>query len=560
MLLIGLEALLTCLVLIIAFAAPERASQWLAPVEAAGRRIAASPVLAILTVIAGAVVLRGALLPFLGSPVPRVQDEFSLLLQGEMFSQWRAVAPQHPLWPFFETVHVNVTPVHASIYFPGRSAPLVLGIWAAGDRWFGVWLTMIALAGAVTWMLAAWVRWPYALLGGAIVVLRFGLFSYWINSYWGGALSALGGVLVMGAVSRLLKIPRWRDGLMLALGLGILITSRPFEGALFCLPFAIALAIRLFGKLSGQDWSGAVRLSILPALGVLLGVAALGAYNRATTGDAFTSTYEANRERYAFAPAFLTSDRLEPSGLREQSLRDFYTQEAVPHERRESVKGIGLAVATKLRNLWGFYVGPALSIAFVIGAIMLARTRSLPVIGGAFVLVGFMLTTWDFPHYAAPVFGVAILAIVIGLQRLAEWSWQGRPTGRVLSRGLPIAMAAPLILPAAAAASGKFFVPRNHWNAVCCAFGEATDRSVVAARLMAAPGRDLIIVRHMPGQALRTEWVYNAPDPDRADIVWARDLGPERLPMLLARYPDRRHWVVEVGRNGARYGPIDAAR
>lgn len=65
-------------------------------------------------------------------------------------------------------------------------------------------------------MLRAWVSERLALLGGLLMVIRFGVLSGWINSCYGGGLIALGGVLVLGAFPRLMKIPRWRDGIALA--------------------------------------------------------------------------------------------------------------------------------------------------------------------------------------------------------------------------------------------------------------------------------------------------------------------------------------------------------
>ena len=39
-----------------------------------------------------------------------------------------------------------------------------------------------------------------------IVIIRYGLFSLWVNAYWGGAFTALGGALLLGGF----KAVRWR--------------------------------------------------------------------------------------------------------------------------------------------------------------------------------------------------------------------------------------------------------------------------------------------------------------------------------------------------------------
>ena len=39
--------------------------------------------------------------------------------------QGRLANPTHPFWEHFETFYVNQVPAYASMYFPGRGAPLV---------------------------------------------------------------------------------------------------------------------------------------------------------------------------------------------------------------------------------------------------------------------------------------------------------------------------------------------------------------------------------------------------------------------------------------------------
>jgi len=52
-------------------------------------------------------------------------------------------------------------------------------------------------------MLEAWIGLPWALFGAVLMVVQYGIFSYWSQSYWGGMVPALGGALALGAARRL---------------------------------------------------------------------------------------------------------------------------------------------------------------------------------------------------------------------------------------------------------------------------------------------------------------------------------------------------------------------
>jgi hypothetical protein len=62
-----------------------------------------------------------------------------------------------------------------------------------------------------------------------------GITGYWAQSYWGGAVAATGGALVLGGIKRLIRQPHVSGSLLTGVGLAILVNSCPFEGLLVSL-------------------------------------------------------------------------------------------------------------------------------------------------------------------------------------------------------------------------------------------------------------------------------------------------------------------------------------
>jgi hypothetical protein len=61
---------------------------------------------------------------------------------------------------------------------------MVVGIGLGIGAWGGVLLSMVGLIVAVYWMVREWINAKYAFITALIVIVRYGLFNYWVNSYY----------------------------------------------------------------------------------------------------------------------------------------------------------------------------------------------------------------------------------------------------------------------------------------------------------------------------------------------------------------------------------------
>ena len=80
--------------------------------------------LAVISIGAAAIFLRIAILPLVPVPIPEFHDEFSYLLAADTFAHGRVTNPPHPMWIYFDTMHVNQLPTYMSKYPPAPGLAL----------------------------------------------------------------------------------------------------------------------------------------------------------------------------------------------------------------------------------------------------------------------------------------------------------------------------------------------------------------------------------------------------------------------------------------------------
>jgi hypothetical protein len=501
-------------------------------------RLARRKVLSVVTVGLFVLGLRAALIPVLGIPAPRWNDEFSYLLAADTFAHGRLTNPTHPMWVFFESFHIIEKPTYMSMYPPGEGLVLAAGQ-LMGNPWIGQWLSAGIMCAALCWMLQGWVPLGWALFGGMLAGLRLGILTYWMNGYWVGPLPAIGGALLLGAWPRLRKHVQIRDALIIALALVILANSRPYEGFVLSLAMAGAMLLWLTGKERPRT-SITLRRIVVPILAVLIpGAVATGYYYYRVTGSPFRMTYEVNRSTYATAPYFLwETPRPEPS-YHHRVMRDFYDWELEQFKENRTWLGALSRTWDKFGLSWKFYLDPLLTVPLLAFPWAIRdRKMKVPLAVGGVFLAGLAVQTWTLPHYIAPATGVFYILMVQCIRHVRWWQWRGRPIGHAVVQAIPVIACCMITLRVTAAALNVQIEPK--WPR------GNLDRVVVMHEFNRMPGKQLVLVRYptRTGHDVDHEWVYNAADIDDAKVVWARDMGAPQNQPLLNYYRGRTVWTL----------------
>jgi hypothetical protein len=532
------EALLMSLALLLSLMRPETGATWFRHIERTLASVARRRTLSIIICGCSALAVRLAVLPWLPIPHPFINDEFSFLLAGDTFAHGRLANPTHPMWIHLETFHVIFHPTYASMYPPLQGLFLAFGQVILGHPFWGVWLSVGLMCAAICWMLQGWLPPSWAFLGGMLPVLRFGVFSYWDNSYWGGALAATGGALLLGAMPRIMRQPRVHDTILMAIGVAMLANTRPYEGLVLATAVAGGLIFWICKKKPATTiLTSRVVLPMVLVLGVAGGLTSY--YCWRVTGNASHMPQQVNRETYSVARYFYWQAAYSQPSYHHKVIQDFYNGlELREFERGHSILGVARQLGIKVALIWVFYIAPTLTPALLfLPRILSDRRIRFLLIAGAGGLIGSALVIFFNIHYVAPIVPVLIAVVVQGLRHLRFWRWEGRPAGLFLVRA--IAVIALIMIPVQIRILAT--PPRpGTWAAI------GPQRAAIEAQLASVPGTQLVLVRYQMNHDPLLDWVYNLADIDHTKVVWARDMGPEQNEELLRYYSDRCVWLLDA--------------
>ena len=508
--------------------------------------------------------LRGMLLPLWPIPDPYVQDEFSYLLQADTFAHGRLTNPTPALGDFFESAQILLHPSYTSKYPPGHALVMALGQRLLGHPWFGVWLSCGVLAAALLWALEGWFAPSWAIFG-TLLALPLCSFGYWMNSYMGGSVAAIGGALVVGAYGRLTRQKRERAAWALGAGCVLLVFTRPFEGLLIAIP---TLVMCLLARVSPWVWAKVACIG-------LVGAAALGYYNHRVTSDALRLPYFEYQAQYLSTPQFNVLLPDAPKRFRYKYMK--LLDEVWEHQQWENARRPRflvdrplqwIAAAAMFTGGTGSFL-PLIAVhasvvdqgavfnldnvihIFLMGAVVLVPLGifARPLAKGgrtrfAFVLVagsvaGSFISAAFYQHYAAPALA-AILVLVTGSYRHLR---HARCSGPMFAALIPLVAIGMSILNGAPALL--------HDPAVL----KVATRARLEDTVKEHSGKHLIIVRYSGVQRPIEEWVYNGADLNESEVIWAHDLGPVENRRLASYFHDRQVWLFQPNIDAEWIGP-----
>lgn len=549
--LVLIEAGMTGIAIVVVLAWPRLGCFGFSRIERTWRRLSRRKGLTVAVVGLSALLLRLAILPLCPVPLPFTANDFSSMLAGDTFSHGRLTNPTPAMWTHFESIHITMQPTYASMYFPGQGLVMAAGKVVFGHPWYGILITCALMCAAICWMLQAWMPPSWALLGGVLSILRLGLFSYWINTYTGGAvISALGGALVLGAMPRLTRTARFRYGLLMSIGIVLLALTRPYEGLLVCLPVSVVLGRRLLFGDNRLAIPVLLRRAAAPVVLIIATGVWLGYYDYRTFGSALTLPYTVARNTYAVAPYYVWQSPHPTPNYRHEEMRRFYSAiETADFVKLHSWSGYIPSTLAKFYWVLMFFSGMALLPPLIMSRrILLDRRLRFLVICLPIWIAGLAAGTYLIPHYLAP-FTAALYALGLQCMRHLRFiKFEGKPIGLTLARllvtvcilmvGMRV-FAEPLHLTPPKWPGGlwvNFWFGPGH-------FGE--ERAQTEAHLEQLSGPQLAIVRYSSEHYPADEWVYNAADIDSSKVIWAHEMDAASTLQLMRNYKNRQVWLVQ---------------
>lgn len=478
-----------------------------------------------------------------GPPIPRISDEKSYLLAADTFAHGRLANPPLADAAHYATEHVLFSPTYASKYPPAQGLVLGLGQRLFGHPAAGLILESALLCLCIGWAVGGVMAPPWPLVGGLLAAFRLGVGSYFNQSYWGGSVATIGGALVLGAVlrfSRPSSHARVGDAVALMAGLAVLAHSRPVEGLAYAAVAGLLLlraksparhptprqrapdaSVHPVSKTASSEASRAtfarkIAIALTLALGSILIVASVLGYNRAVTGHALTFPHPLHASRH---PEYV-----------------HFVWQLGPRWPLAALRAWLVEIALSLYFYLG--LGPLVVLVTGFGAIRGRHGAGIATALSAAVLLALFPILPFHVHYAAPMAAALMLLATLGLRALLASGRRVPSRGPRPARHGRIGRQATMAILAIQCAIFLLQLSAHRPDESDWSF----QRAQIQARLLARPGRDLVLVHYPAGRP--ESWVWNRADLASSEVVWAESLGDQADRPLIEHWHGRRVWEI----------------
>jgi hypothetical protein len=351
---------------------------------------------------------------------PKFQDEFSYLIQMRMLATGHLWMPAIPRPDFFDTFYVFVTPVYASMYFPGAAIIYVPALLLHLPYYIAP-LAASGICAALLYLIIADILDGASALLAVLILLSMGMFRMMSIMLMAQTPTLLLGLTMTWAVLRWHHAHKARWLLLLGAAAGWAAITRPADALGFAIVAASVIAMDL-RRGPWRTWAKSAAWIIAAALPFLALQLTL---NRNITGEWLTSPFTRYTDlNYPGAIGFHEGDApLRVSNVPEKQL--FYELYAKGVIEQHQLKNL---IAIELNGEWAAVSTAAMPDPFfwlIVPMSLLALwDRRLWAVWGMLPLYLIVLAGYSFsavlPHYVVVVMPAMILLCLLPIRFLTD--------------------------------------------------------------------------------------------------------------------------------------------
>jgi len=464
--------------------------------------------------------------------IPKFHDEHMHLMQMRMLAHGKLWTRPHELAEFFETFHVFVKPVYASVYFPGTALMYLPAVWLNLPFWL---LPLLVAAGgaAMSYRVTAETIDGIAGLLAALMLVSLQWFRYLSMMVMSHSVMLLLGLFILWAWLRWRREHAMKWALALGALAGWAAITRPVDAICYTAPLGIAMLLD-FRKLPIRKTAQIVACLVAtssPFLSLQL------IENIGVTGHALKTPYRLYADLYTPQMSFGFHD-FDPTIRPQTTLpqrQDYYDQFTIPAAAAHRPDRVLRTWATERFPLLASVTLPnrllvPLALLSVFALTSKARVVTWAVL--AVYVAFYSMFAYLLPVYCVVVAPVAIAWVLLGKDFLERWA----------ARSPRLRDATVTFLTAAAALLSIAALPGVDREIIDDGFLAPTMWFSYVDAPNAVERPAIILFRYTPGDNTNEEPVYNVDvvNPDDAPIIRAHDLGPERNRKLFEYYAKRQ--------------------